>query len=133
MKKAQAAKGATVSFRTLGSKDVICFELDGYVTHADHTKFLVEPLRETVKTQGRYRVLMIYKPTFEGWEPEAAQDNMDIVLEFMPFCDRAAYVNPPKKKILQMKITEPLINFDIRYFESGQTDEALAWLKQDAK
>src|SRR4051812_39104382 len=107
MAKPQATKEATVSYRTAGRDNILCFELDGHVTRDDQRKFLIEPLRAAVKKHGRYRVIMIYRPGFEGWEPEAAQDNMNIVLECMPFCDRAAYVNPPKKKILQMKITEP--------------------------
>ena len=133
MKNAQATKGATVSLLPMGGKNILCFQLDGFVTQQDHKKFLIDPLREAVKKHGRYRVVMIYKPTFEGWEAAAADDNMNIVLECMPFCERAAYVNPPKKKIMQMKMSEPLIKFDIRYFDSAQTDEALVWIRQDAK
>ena len=133
MKNAQAVKDGTVSLHPASGKNILCFQLDGFVTRDEHKKFLIDPLREAVKKYGTYRVVMIYQPTFEGWEPEAAEDNMNIVLECMPFCERAAYVNPPKKKILQMKMAEPLIHFDIRYFDSVQTDEALAWIRQGAK
>lgn len=133
MKNAQATKEATVSLHPASGKNILCFQLDGFVTRNEHKKFLIDPLREAVKKYGNYRVIMIYKPTFEGWEAAAADDNMKIVLECMNFCERAAYVNPPKKKIMQMKMSEPLIKFDIRYFDTAQTDEALAWIRQDAK
>jgi hypothetical protein len=113
--------------------NVLCFELDGLITGRDHKKNLVEPLRAAVRKYKSYRVVMVYKPTLEGWEPAAADQNLEVVLECMPFCERAAYVNPPKKKIYQMKLSEPLIDFDIRYFADGELDKALKWVKQGGK
>lgn len=119
----------TVRIHPATKGNLLCFELDGLVTQKDHKRFLVDPLRKIIKRYGEYRVLMIYKPTMKGWEPDAAEQNLAIVLECIPYCKKAAYVNPPKKKIYQMKMTEPLITFDIRYFDTRDLDKALRWVK----
>jgi hypothetical protein len=131
--KSQAKRSApqTVRIHPATKGDLLCFELDGLVTQKDHKKYLVDPLRKAIKKYGEYRVLMLYKPTMKGWEPGAAEQNLAIVLECIPYCKKAAYVNPPKKKIYQMKMTEPLITFDIRYFDTRDFDKALKWIKID--
>ena len=123
----------TVTLLPASKGNLLCFELDGLVTTKDHKKNLVDPLRAAIRKYKKYRVVMVYKPTLEGWEPGAADQNLEIVLECMPFCERAAYVNPPKKKIYQMKMSEPLIDFDIRYFADGELDKALKWVRQGGK
>jgi hypothetical protein len=125
-----SVENRTVTIHPESRGNVICFELDGFVSQEDHRKFLIDPLRTLIKEHGTYRVIMVYKPGFEGWQPGAAEDNLEIVLECAPVCERAAYVNPPKKKILQMKLSKPMIKFEIRYFETDQFDEALAWIRQ---
>lgn len=130
-KKAAARKTPrpTVRIHPASKGNILCFELDGLITEKDHKKFVMDSLRRVIKKYGSYRVAMIYKPTLKGWEPGAAEQNLEIVLECMPYCERAAYVNPPKKKIYQMKMTQPLIHFDIGYFDSDELDEALEWIK----
>ena len=137
MAKAKVAKASrtapTVKLLPVSRGNMLCFELDRLVTAKDHRKYLVEPLRAAIRKYKSYRVVMVYRPTLEGWEPGAAEQNLEIVLECMPFCERAAYVNPPKKKIYQMKLSEPLIHFDIRYFADGEFDKALKWVMQGGK
>ncbi|HTK84327.1 MAG TPA: STAS/SEC14 domain-containing protein [Patescibacteria group bacterium] len=128
-KPAKKSTSPTARIHPASKGNILCFELDGLVTQKDHKKCVVDSLRKTIKKYGEYRVVMIYKPTLKGWEPDAAEQNLEIVLECMPYCKKAAYVNPPKKKIYQMKMTESLIHFDIRYFDTRDLDKALKWIK----
>ena len=60
----------------------------------------------------------------------AAAANLDNILRFGKYAPRVAFVNPPQKKILQMKLMPPEIRGkEVRFFNSGQLPEAIAWIK----
>jgi hypothetical protein len=109
--------------------NLLCLEFSGTISHQDHEKFLVEAVREIIKTYSSYKLLCVFMPDFRDWEEEAADENIKIIVECADRCERLAYVNAPKKKIYQIKLMGPLIKCPIRYFDTSQVDEALVWIK----
>lgn len=108
--------------------NLLCVQFSGLVNARDHEKAVSEPIREIIARHGSYRVLILYR-NFQGWEPDAADLNMKLILDCAPVCERVAYVNPPEKKILQMKLSQPLVLGEIRFFDADKLQEALDWMK----
>ena len=121
---------ATIEMQTTGREDLAIVRLSGLITADEHEKCLADPVRRMRERYGKYRLLVEFDEGFRGWEPEAADLNMRIIIECAQDCERVAYVNPPPGKILQMKLAPQLIGGQIRFYDLEDIEEALAWLKE---
>lgn len=131
MKKSPKLKSEPVAgVRSESDGNILRINYEGIVTDRDHEKFIVQPARSIIKKYGRIRCISVFSADFKGWTPEAADSNLKLGQEFMKSCDRLAYVNPSKRKILQMKLAEPVLKCPIRFFNASELDNALAWIKQ---
>jgi hypothetical protein len=128
---APSRKERTVRIRPESAGNLLCVELSGAVTEKDHEEFIVSPVRQILKKYPSNRYLAIFMPDFKGWMPSAAESNMKIIIECARSCERLAYVNPPKRKILQIKLSKPLLKCPVRFFNTAQLDEALTWIRED--
>lgn len=105
----------------------VCFEISDIVTLQDYDKFMVY-VKSAMETYGSFNLLFYYTSSFRGWEPAAADANMQAILEYGSGTKRLAYVNPPEKKIMQHKIAPDLFGGEMKYFTEAQLEEALEWV-----
>lgn len=108
--------------------DTLCYALSGLVTGKDHESF-VRDVQETVGRYGSFNILFHYRPSFQGWEKEAADGNLRAILDYGRATRRLAYVNPPEKKIIHHKMAPEMFGGEMRYFEEAQLRDAIAWVK----
>ncbi len=111
--------------------DLLCVKVEGVVNPDDYMAGFYEPFLAIVKKYGHYRLLVHYTPEFEGWEAGAADMSLKSIIEYGPLARRIAYVNPPERKMLQVRLQRPIMGGEIRNFAEGQYGEALAWIRSD--
>ena len=111
--------------------EVLCLRLTGIVSAADFERDFGSRITELVKRYGRFRLLVHYAADFEGWDTEAAELDLRSIALHHTHAARLAYVNPSRKKILQMELKRPIFSAEIRLFQEADLAEALAWIQAD--
>lgn len=112
------------------NETTLCLRLSGQVIAQDFDDYYHQEIKKRVETQGFFNLIVCYDPDYKGWTEEAAEQNLKSIFEMGSKPKKLAYVNPPMRKILLMKMTEKLLSGEIRYFEDGQYPEALKWIKE---
>lgn len=108
----------------------LCLRFDGAVTKKDHYDHLVVPMRAMVQKYGYYNLVLIYAPTFKGYQPDAAEQSFNSINELGKFSRRIAYVNPSPRKMFQTNLTRILLGKDVRNFGTEDVAKAISWAKE---
>lgn len=106
----------------------LCVRFTGLIRKEDHKLNLRDRLAAMVEKDGWYSMLIEYKD-FVGWEHDAADISLRSIMDFGKFARRLAYVNPPEKKVMQTKLTAPLFGGEMQFFDEGDFDAALEWVR----
>ncbi len=110
------------------TENTICLQLTGMITAEDFTTLFDMPVQKAVETKGYYNLFIYYDSAFEGWTREAADLSFKCISKYSPRARRLAYVNAPDSRMLMMKMLEPMMQAEVRYFDEEQKDEALHWV-----
>lgn len=109
--------------------DLLCLSFSGTITASDFTEFHEKPLLNIIEKYDHYNLCSIYEDDFEGWSEEAADLSFKCITKISPKARRAAYVNAPDSRRLLMKMVQPLTSLEVKYFDAGQSAEAITWVK----
>ncbi|MBI2235266.1 MAG: STAS/SEC14 domain-containing protein [Micavibrio aeruginosavorus] len=106
----------------------LCLRLSGEITAQDFIDYFDTPLQNIIARHGYYNLYLHYAPDFKAWLPEAADLSFKCISICSPKARRLAYVNAPDSRMLMMKMLEPMMQAEIRYFDEPQRQEALDWV-----
>ena len=120
----------TITIMPETSGSTLCLRLQGVISAEDFTRNFGDRVRDIVATHGHYNLYILYDQEFKGWSCEAADLSFKNISQYSPKASRLAYVNAPDSRILMMKMLEPIMQAEIRYFNLAEKDEALAWVQQ---
>jgi len=107
----------------------LCLRLTGMITRDEYRNNFDLPLRAMVAAHGFLNLCVIYDKKFEGWTPEAGDLSFKNLSDLGPNARRVAYVNAPDSRLLLMKMMDPVMKAEIRYFDLSEESTALAWIK----
>lgn len=108
----------------------LCLQLTGLVSGDEFDRSYRDEIRQRIARNGYFNMLVHYDRYFKGWEPDAADKNLKAIIELGPKAGKLAYVNPQPNKIMLMKLTQPIVSGEIRYFDEKELDQALKWVKE---
>ena len=108
----------------------LCLRLTGMVTPEDFTKNFGDRVQQIAEKYDRYNLFVLYDENFEGWSREAADLSFKNISQFSPKAQRLAYVNAPGSRILMMKMLQPIMNAEVRYFDLHEKEQAMAWIME---
>ena len=108
----------------------LCLRLTGMVTPEDFTKNFGDRVQQIAEKYDRYNLFVLYDENFEGWSREAADLSFKNISQFSPKAQRLAYVNAPDSRILMMKMLQPIMNAEVRYFDLHEKEQAMAWIME---
>lgn len=106
----------------------LCLRLSGEITAQDFIDYFDTPLQDILAKHGYYNLYVHYAPDFKAWSPEAADLSFRCISTCSPKARRLAYVNAPDSRMLMMKMLNPIMHAEIRYFDEPQRQEALDWV-----
>ncbi len=108
----------------------LCLRLTGMVTPEDFTKNFGDRVQQIAEKYDRYNLFVLYDENFEGWSREAADLSFKNISQFSPKAHRLAYINAPDSRILMMKMLQPIMNAEVRYFDLHEKEQAMAWIME---
>ncbi len=110
--------------------ETFCVKLSGHVCKDDYVKKFHDEIKEIIAKHGKYNLLVYYAPDYKGWDSDAADANLEAIIETGPYAHKRAYINPPEKKIKQSKVIEPYLkDSEYRFYGPEDFDKALEWVK----
>ncbi len=109
--------------------ETLCVRLKGVVAKGEFEIRFLEPLTQRAGQGKKYNLLIHYDESFEGWEKDAAEISFQSIIDYGATARKLAYVNPPDSKLLQIKMARPLFGGEIRFFDEGELDQAIHWVK----
>lgn len=111
--------------------ETLCLAMRGVITKADHSAFMVEPLRERIEKHGFYNLVLVYEDDFEGYQPAAAQQSFNTISDLGPYARRIAFVNPTTRKLFQNNLMRVKLGQEIKNFNRDERAAAISWAKQE--
>jgi hypothetical protein len=117
-----------LAFELLNDKGVLIIMPDGPLAHEDF-EHLGAAVDQYVVEQGSLNGVMIYVESFPGWDDfEALISHVRFVRDNSVLIDKVAAVTDSKFLTIMPKIVDRFISAEVRHFDYGARDEALAWL-----
>lgn len=102
----------------------------GVVKADDFEKNFIMPIKAMIASHGEFNLCAFYSDDYQGWDPAAAESSFKTYANFGAFGRRCAYINAPDSRHLILKMMRPIMpNADIRFFETEESDGAIAWAK----
>lgn len=108
----------------------LCLRLTGMVTPEDFTEHFGNRVQQIAEKYNRYNLFVFYDEHFEGWSREAADLSFKNIAQFSPKARRLAYINAPDSRMLMMKMLQPIMHAEIRYFDLSEKEQAMNWVME---
>lgn len=109
--------------------EFLVLSLQGVISLKDFNRCLYKEAVKRIEKYGHFSMMHVFSPTYKSWALEAADASFRSMVEMGQKTRKLAYLNPPERKIFQMSLQKPMFSADIRYFQSGEFNKALEWLK----
>jgi hypothetical protein len=107
--------------------NVMEVHLNGTLTKEDYARF-VPDTEELIREHDKIR-LLIMLDDFQGWNAGGLWEDIKWDVKHFNHIERIAVVGEKKWEKWMTGFCKPFTTAEIRYFETGETAEARAWLK----
>jgi len=108
---------------------VVCTVSSGLVEAEDFVNIFEKPFRERVAKYGFCNAYVKFDKDFLGWTPEGAETSFKCITDIAHLVRKVAYVNAPDSRHLLTSMLQPLGSAEVRFYDLGQEEEALSWIK----
>lgn len=112
------------------NRQLLEVDVSGTLHRDDYPKFVPEFDRQVRNHGGKVRVLFDMRD-FEGWDMGGLWEDAKFGVTHFSDIERLAMVGAKKWQQWMATICKPFTKAKIRYFETDQKAEALAWLESD--
>ncbi|HET6878681.1 MAG TPA: STAS/SEC14 domain-containing protein [Pirellulales bacterium] len=107
---------------------VFAIKLSGKLSKQDYEHFVPET-ESRIKQHGKLRML-VEMHDFHGWELGALWEDVKFDVKHFSHIERLALVGETKWEKGMAAFCKPFTTAKIRYFDTAQRDQALAWLNE---
>ena len=111
--------------------NVLCLEIGQRVTLDDYVNIFEPPMRAIVAKYSDARAVISYTRPFLGWDIDAAEHDIATIAEVGRHVRRIALVHPTEQVAQRWLTFKPLFGGDVKIFNEGEFDNALAWAKAE--
>lgn len=119
----------TVTILPETTDTALFLHLRGTITREDYLEFFDGPVKEIADRNGFYNLYVYHDPDFIGWNEDAASLSFKCISEYGPRARCLAYVNPPDSRRLLMRMLQPIMHAELRFYEDSEQDEAKMWMQ----
>ena len=107
---------------------ILIVEVSGKLTKQDYEQFVPE-VERLMTEHGKISVLFDMKD-FHGWKARAIWEDIKFDARHHADLERLAIVGDKRWQKWMATVCKPFTSAKVRYFERGESDEALAWLTE---
>jgi hypothetical protein len=108
----------------------VCVLSIGLVESDDFINVFEKPFRERIARYGSCSAYVKFDENFLGWTPEGAEASFKCITDIAPHVRKVAYVNAPDSRRLLTAMVQPLSDGEVRFYDLGQEEEAMKWVKE---
>lgn len=121
----------TATMKLLAETDekTVCTVSTGLVEAQDFINVFEQNFRERAKKNGFCNAFVKFDENFQGWTEEAAEASFRCITDIAPDVHKLAYINAPDSRRLLTAMVQPLSEGEVRFYDLGQEDEAMKWVK----
>jgi len=116
-------------FMPESNANLVGIRVRGRLTDADYKDVLIPRLEALFDAHGALDLLILFDESFEGWDLEAAWDDLSLGLRHRTDFRKLALVGAPRWVALTMKLSAFLMKGETRMFPADRRDEAWAWVR----
>lgn len=116
---------ASITLLPDSDDQTLCLQMTGQITPDEFENKYRQEIEKRIDKNGYFNMLVYYDRNFKGWDPQAAEMNLKAIITLGRKPRKLAYVNPQKSKIMLMKLAQPILEGEIRYFAEDELAEAL--------
>ncbi len=118
-----------IEIMSQSSKNVLGLKASGMLTDADYRETLVPQLESAFEKHGRLRLLFYMDEFFEGWNLEAAWDDVSLGLKHRADFEKIALVGGPAWVRWAFKLSAFLMKGEIKDFGADELEAAWKWVR----
>ncbi len=107
---------------------VLCVQVDRIISEIGYKENFLPRLGKMIEQYGEIRLLVNYLK-FEGWENDAAKEDMFSSVFLGRKVNKLAFVNTPESEIFRRTMIEENISGETKFFSEEQLQNALEWVK----
>ncbi len=107
---------------------VLCIQVDRLISCEGYRENFIPRLEKMIEKYGEIRLLVNYLK-FEGWENDAAKEDMFLSVSMGKKIKKLAFVNTPESEIFRRIMIEENISGETKLFSKDQLQEAIDWVK----
>jgi len=122
---------ATMTLMPETDENTVCVISTGLVESEDFINAFEKPFRERLAKHGFCNAYVKFDENFLGWTPEGAETSFKFITDIAPFVRKVSYVNAPDSRRLLTSMVQPLSSGEARFYDLGQEEEAMAWIKNE--
>lgn len=104
----------------------VAVKLSGKLTDADYRQFV--PVIFAATEKGKLH-LLVQMENFQGWEPQALWDDIQLDAQLGGKIERLAFIGDKEWEAWMAKICKPFTRAMIQYFDSNDAQDAWAWVQ----
>ena len=107
---------------------VLCVQIDRLISEVGYKENFLPRLEKMIEKYGEIRLLVNYL-NFEGWENDAAREDMFSSVSLGRKVKKMALVNTPESEIFRRTMIEENISGETKLFSEEQLQDAIEWVK----
>ena len=107
----------------------VCVGFDSFVTGDNFNEVFKANFLPRFEKNGFCNVYLRFAESFQGWTDEGAETSMKFIMENLSSARKLVHVNAPDSRRLMVSMLQPMSPVQVRYFELGEEQEALEWVK----
>ncbi len=107
---------------------VLCVQVDKPISRIGYEENFLPRIERMLRQNDELRILIYYKD-YQGWEKEAAQNDMEAVLVYGKKVRKLALVNPPDREVFRREFKKPLIAGELVFFKEEELSDAISWVR----
>lgn len=107
----------------------LCVGFDSFVTAENFTEVFKTNFIPRFEKNGFCNVYLRFAESFQGWTDDGAETSLKFIMANLSSARKLAHVNAPDSRRLLVSMLQPMSPVEVRYFELGEEQEALAWVK----
>lgn len=112
-------------------KNIVTITISGKLTKEDYAT-LVPDCENAIRRHGAIRIL--FRMTdFHGWAWAAAWEDLKFDMKHHADIEKLAMVGENKWEKMMAALCKPFTKAEVRYFPSGQLDQAMDWLRAESE
>ena len=108
---------------------IVTIQATDKLTKQDYEQF-VPQVEQSIKTFGKIRMVFEMKD-FHGWEAAALWQDLKFDIKHFRHIERLAMVGEKRWEKGMSVFCKPFTSAKIRYFDTADTDEAYAWIREE--